>query len=300
MDMKKPLMLFIMSLIAFTALSQGSLSIDRFGYSDFRNSDGERVGSGSKLLTKDEMTLPITMKRDEANRLSAWGIRINADYSRLNNRETAAMLNPHEILNTSITLAHIRPLAGRWSMIAALGVGIYAPTNYIRWKSLLGNGIALFIYKINDELSLGFGGGLTNSYGPSVVMPMAYVNWQRKGRYQFTVNFTGHLNVTGSTKLDDRWKITCTAVDMDGITAVLVRDGKTKVYSSTMIKSDLSVSYYITPQLSFYVGGGCVWRRSSRIAPRRIEEFFKGMFASSDKYSFGPSMRLNAGFRYGF
>lgn len=149
-------MLFIMSLIAFTALSQGSLSIDRFGYSDFRNSDGERVGSGSMLRTKAEMTLPIKMKRDEANRLSAWGIRINADYSRLNNSETAAMLNPHEILNTSITLAHIRPLAGRWSMIAALGVGIYAPTNYIRWKSLLGNGIALFIYKINDELSLGF------------------------------------------------------------------------------------------------------------------------------------------------
>lgn len=87
---------------------------------------------------------------------------------------------------------------------------------------------------------------------------------------------------------------------MDGMSAVIDVDGRTRIYSATMMKALLTGSYYIDKRLSVSGGVGCVYRSTARISKRNIGEGYKSMFSSSGKHSFPPAFRLSVGVRYGF
>ena len=146
----------------------------------------------------------------------------------MNNEGEARRLNPNRILNASLTVSHLRPLSERWNLIASLGCGIYAVPDKIQWQSLLANGAFIFAYRLRGNLSIGIGGGLTNSYGIPIIMPMGYLNWRTNGRYEVIIDIANAPKIQIATQTRKAVRLELTALEMDGMSAVVQADGRQK------------------------------------------------------------------------
>lgn len=282
------------------AEAQETVSYDYYGTSDLRDRDGDKVGSGSMSRVTAKLTYPLSYKKNDDGIPTLWALSANVDYASLDNDEGARRFCPNEILNTSLTLSHIRPLSGKWGLIAAAGCGIYSPPGHVRWNTVLANVMAVAAYRFNESFSIGGGAGLTNSFGWPMLLPMLYLEWQLKGKYDLQVNFMGRLSITGSMWVAPKWKLSCTPIDMDGMSAVMKVDGRTKIFSMTMLKSGLAAHYYITKRFSAFASVGCVYSRTTKLSKRDISQMYKNIFSSSGKLRYAPAMRISVGLNYGF
>ncbi len=237
---------------------------------------------------------------NESKQPTGWSMTLAASYGMMDNRDGAQDWNPDRILNASLSVAHVRPLSERWSLIASLGGGIYASPDEVSWQSLLASGAFIFVYRVRDNFSVGVGGGVTNSYGIPIVMPMGYLSWRTNGQYEVLINMSDALKVQVSTHFGKNVRMQLTAMEMDGMSAVMRVDGRQKLYSSVMISSGLNVSYRLFGKASVYAGVGGMWLRTTDITDRSLKSFFKSFGDDNDELSFAPSLRLSVGLRYGF
>jgi hypothetical protein len=104
--------------------------IGKSGYWYMPNGDkpSERIGNseGSSIVWQGNANIPFYLKKNENGRPTAWGAGIGGAYASLNNRNfTGDMVS--EIMNLQFGLFHIRPLNDKWSMMASIGAGVYAP-----------------------------------------------------------------------------------------------------------------------------------------------------------------------------
>lgn len=298
----KTLLLLLLASLSLQVFCQGYVNYDYLSSSSLKDKDGNKYGSGNLQRISGLYTIPLSRKLDERNLPTAWGMTLSASYGIMENQGEACELNPERMLNTSLTVTHLRPLSRRWSLLASLGCGIYAAPDEVRWQSLLANGAFIFVYHLRNNLSIGIGGGLTNSYGIPIAMPMAYLNWQTNGRYEIIIDMANALKVQVATQRGKTVRCELTAIEMDGMLAVMRMDGKQKIYSSTMIHSNLNISFRLFEKTNVYAGIGGVWLRSSDITDRNLKSFFKSLSDDSDncKYRFAPALHFSAGFRYGF
>lgn len=237
-----------------TALfGQGYVSSEYLSSSSLRDEAGGRFGSGAMGRFSGRYTLPLSVKRNDRGQPVAWSATFNCTYASLQNEGVAAALNPDRILNTSLNVSHLRPISERWSLIASLGCGIYAVPNQIAWRSILANGAVVFVYKLRENLDIGVGAGLTNSFGVPMILPMGYLNWRTSGKYEIRVDMSSGLKVTAAKWLNRKFKLELTAIEMDGISSVMRIGGKSKIYSSTMMRSTLSPTFCISPKASVYL-----------------------------------------------
>ena len=125
-------------------LGQASISYDYMPGSSLRDESGNKYGSGSMMVVSGRYNLPISVKHDEKGRLVAWSATLNGAYGTLDNKGQARELNPDKIVNASLNISHVRPLSDRWSIIASIGGGIYAPQHEVTAKSVLANGGVIF------------------------------------------------------------------------------------------------------------------------------------------------------------
>lgn len=288
--------------LSLRGFCQGYVNYDYQPSSSFKDKEGNKHGSGNLQRISGRYTIPLSRKQNRRNQPTAWGMTLSASYAMMDNGGEARELNPDRVLNTSLTVSHLRPLSERWSLLASLGCGIYAAPYKVRWQSLLANGAFIFAYRLRDNLSIGIGGGLTNSYGVPIIMPMGYLNWKTNGRYEVAIDMANALKMQVATQVGKGMRLELTAIEMDGMSAVMRVDGKQKIYSSTMMCSGLNVSFRLLGKASLYAGVGSVWLRSTKITDRNLRSFFKslGDDGNKDEYRFGTSLRFSVGFRYGF
>ncbi len=291
-------------MLAFAALparsyGQGYISYDYASASTLKDEAGNRYGSGDMQIVSGGYNIPLSMKRNDRQQLTAWSASVYGAYGTFSNRGQAKDLNPDNIVNGSLNLSHIRPLSERWSAIASIGAGVYAPANEISAKSILANGGFIFVYKLNKNMNIGVGAGLTNSYGVPMILPMLYFNWMQTGRYEFKVDMSSGLKISASTWLGERIKIELAALEMDGMSAVMKVDGKSKIYSTVMLKSYISPSFQVTKRTNLYLGVGGNWVRGISMSDRSLKGFFNN-FKDDDDPEFGVALRLTAGLRYKF
>lgn len=249
---------------------------------------------------KGSFSLPLSMT-GEADCRTVWLATATASYATLDLHGDARALAPEEIMHGGVTITHIRPLSARWSMMASLGGGVYAEPNHIRWCNILANGGLFAIYRLRDRLSVGFGVGLTNAYGVPIPLPMGYLQWKRQGRYEVDINMAGTPKVKIARQLREGWKLELTAIEIEGITAVVHIDNHERLYSSTMMQSGAAVTYRVRPRMTFVAGCNSVWRRTSRITSRSLKSFWDSTFGGdhSGRYHYDPAVRFIFGFRYG-
>lgn len=292
--------LFLFFAIPLMNYGQGYIHTDYFSSSSFKDNSGNKKGSGSLMILSGRYTLPLSVKLNETGQITAWSATLNCRYGILNNEAEAKRLNPDNILNSSINISHVRPLKNKWSMLASLGCGIYAAPNNITFKSVLANGALIFIYKLRDNLSIGVGGALTNSYGIPLILPIGILNWKNSGKYEIKVDMSSGLNLSAATWLNKNVKFELTAIELDGMSSIVNIGGKSKIYSTTMIKSYAGPSFHISKQADIYFGIGVNWRRSSKISDRSLSGFFDNFKDSENKHHYGASLRVVAGSRFKF
>ena len=211
--------------------------------SSLKDDLGNEYGSGSLMMVSGRYNLPLSVRHDDKGRLVAWSATVNAAYGVFHNKGQARELNPDNLLNASLNISHIRPLSDKWSIIASVGGGVYASLDGVSMKTLLANGAIIFVYKLRKNLDLGIGAGLTNSYGIPMILPMMYFSWRNAGRYELKVDMSSGMKVSVATWLNKKLKLELTALDMDGMSAVMEVDGKSKIYSTVMLRSYISPSY---------------------------------------------------------
>jgi len=208
-------------------------------------------------------------------------------------------INPDRILNLNFSVTHIRPLSGKWYLIATLGGGIYAEPDAIVARSLLANGGAIFVYRLRKNLDVGIGVGLTNSFGVPIIMPMSFINWKSAGNFEINVNVSSGMEISASTRLKDRLKVKLVGIEMDGMSAVMDVEGKSMIYASTSMKSYLSPELKIGKLSTLYIDAGGTWTRSVNFTKRSFKGFIDN-FKNNRKLNFGTTGYLAVGFRYGF
>lgn len=300
MKMNRCLGVFLFLLSSLSGFGQGAFDYEYLTTSTCKDKGGGEHGSGGMMRLSGRYTLPLSHRMSDEQQMRVWNATLSASYNLLDNQGEAVTLNPDKVLNANLTVSHMRTLSERWSLMASLGCGVYAAPNDIRWRSLLANGSFIFAYRLFDNLSIGIGGGLTNLYGAPMILPMGYLKWKTNGAYELTVDVANAPKVKVAKQMGRIARMELTAIEMDGMSSVMLIDGKQKIYSCTILKSGLGASFRMGGKTAAYIGIGGVWLRSCCLTDRNLKSFFKSIGSNDNKYSFGPSLRCSVGLRYGF
>lgn len=279
--------------------AQGTIEYGSDARSSLRDEEGNRYGGGTMERVTAKVAIPLGTKTDSLGRVTAWQAALSASYATLGCDGEAAGKNPENIVNAGVNIIHRRPIGRRWSLMVAAGCGVYAPKNEIRTRSILANGGAMFIYRINRGMSIGVGGGLTNAYGVPMVMPMMWFSWMSRGRFELKVDLSSGMEVAVATKIGRRMRIELVAVEMDGMMAVTEIDGKPQIYSSARIGSRLRPSVRIGRWTALFASFGATWLRSADITDRSLRGLAESFREDRDKRYFNPALSVTAGVSYG-
>ena len=268
--------------------------------SKFKDENNQETGgSGDMFKLQGGFSLPLSYKQYDNGRVKALAVSLDAAYGIFNNKGISTSLHPDKILNTTVSLSYLTPISNRWSLLAVLGGGVYSDPSKITGKSILGSGGAIFVYHILDNLDVGIGVGVTNSYGVPMTLPMGYINWQIDGRYEVKVNMLENMEISGAVRFNDWFKLRLIGFELDGMSAVMDIDGKSKLFGTVSMKSGLQADFKISKQSSIQVTGGGNWYRDAVIVNRSIKDYFRWFGREYDP-SFKTAGYFSIGYKYGF
>lgn len=298
----KVLMTMLLTALAYCLCWAQSISVETEYYtnSNFKLSNGSVVGSGNlsrSIIKFDNVLTYIPVPEKYGAKI--WALSGNVTYAYLGNNEIAKEMNPRDVLNASVNLSYITPINTQWTLLMSLGVGIYAEPKFISWNTILANGAALAVYQVSPTFKIGFGGTLTNSYGPPAIMPAVVFDWSTtSGKYEIKIGALEGIKAEAAMALGEKLRLSLTGVDLDAISAVTKVDGKEKIYSSTLIRSYLTPSWQPVKGLNVSMSFGiCEWR-SCQLSKRRFGYFYKNMFKK--EHRFNASFFTSLGIRYNF
>jgi hypothetical protein len=204
-----------------------------------------------------------------------------------------------EIMNLQIGLYHLRPLNDKWSMRASVGVGVFTPStdfSKIRFKNVLGSAGVVFIRHLKPNLSIGGGVAINSSLGYPMVFPAVYLNWNLDGKFDVNVELVEGLDVSASYDFNDWFKLSY-ALEMNGQTALLQKDGKDVIFSHQYIVTGFRPEIKVGKTgLSMTAMVGLNIYRPASYSDRTL----KGVFAGDNDYYFSTSPYMSIGIKYNF
>ncbi|MCD7936649.1 MAG: DUF6268 family outer membrane beta-barrel protein [Tannerellaceae bacterium] len=286
--------------LAIESQAQVYFKSEYIGSSSFKDENNNKTGgSGDMFKVNGGLSMPLSFKQDENNRIKMWAVSLDAAYAKYNNKQIPTFMHPDDIINTTLSISHLRPIRRNWSMLAVLGGGIYSDPSHIKAQSILGSGGLVFIYHLRDNLDVGIGVGVTNSYGVPLGMPMGYLNWRIDGKYEVKVEMLEAAEVSAAVAFNDWFKLRLIGFEVDGMSAVMDVDGKSKIFGSVSMKSGLQADFRIGKSSSIQLTGGGVWYRDASVINRSIKDYFKWFGREFDP-NFQPSMYFQVGYKWGF
>ena len=260
----------------------------------------ETIGDakGSAVVYQGAFSMPLSMKLNENNRPTAWGIGLGGSYTSLNNKHFEYDM-VSEIMNLQVGLYHLRPLNDKWSMRASAGVAVLAPSadfSKIRFKHVLGSGGIIFIRHLKPNLSIGGGVAINSSLGYPMVFPAVYLNWELNGKFDVNVELVEGLDVSASYSFNDWFKLSY-ALEMNGQAALLEKDGKDVIFSHQYIVTGFRPEVKVGKTgLSMTAMVGLNIFRPASYSDRTL----KGVFATDNDYYFSTSPYMSIGIKYNF
>lgn len=284
--------------ICLTGYGQVRVETEFIPYSGMENEDKERLGGGLMQRVAVEGTVPLSVRNDSVKGLRLWALGLRGVYGRLCNQGEAARLLPADLLNVSMNVMHRRSLSARWSMVVSAGAGMYAPLDEIRGHSVLFNGGVLFSYKLKERMSLGGGAAVTNSLGLPMLVPVVLFDWRTQGRYELSIQMSGGVKVSVSRKMNERFRWRLVAMEMDGMTSVVSREGRSLIYAFMQMRSYVCPELKVGKSTTLYVGAGGSLLRGVKVSERSLTTFYKSL--TKDEFLFKPSATFLLGMRYGF
>jgi hypothetical protein len=255
-------------------------------------------GNGSAIVYQGAVNIPLSMKMNENNRPTAWGVGFGGAYVSLNNKDfTDYMVS--EIMNLQLGVYHLRPLNDRWSMRASVGMGIFTPStdfSKISFKNLLASGGVVFIRHLNPNLDIGGGVAINSSLGYPMIFPTVYLKWKTNGKFDVKIELVDGLEVSAGYGFSDKFKLSY-ALEMNGQVALLKKDGKDVIFSHQYIVTGFRPEITLGKKgLSMTGMAGLNLFRPASYSDRTL----KGMFAGDNDYYFSVSPYASVGIKMKF
>lgn len=298
--MRKGLFLLLWGWVSLCTHAQGYFEAGYTPSRSFMKEDEDDIlGAGSMWQLKGRYTFRFSAKQNKIGQPVIWSGTLNGMYARMENEDGAAVVNPDEVLNAGFTVSHMRPLSERWYLMVSLGIGLYAVPDEISFRSVLVNGAVIFAYRLRNNLDVGIGVGLTNSYGVPLVMPMGFLKWNVTGKYEVSVEMAGSMKAAVARRFSERFGLTLVPIEMDGLSAVVRQDGEHKIYGVTRARAYISPELKVGKWASVYVSAGIDLLHSVKLSDRSFKGFVNA-FNGGDSWEFERGNYLTAGFRYGF
>lgn len=300
--MKFVAIIFTLFGCVFTIESQAQvyLKSEYVSSSSFKDENNQKTGgSGDMFKVNGGFSLPLSFTQDENNRIKMWAVSLDATYAMYTNKNIPTSMHPDKVVNTALSLSHLRPMGRKWSMLAVLGGGIYSDPSHIKAKSILGSGGIVFIYRMSANLDVGAGVGVSNSYGVPLGLPMVYLNWHIDGKYQVKVEMLEAAEVSAAIAFNDWFRLRLIGLEVDGLSAVTEVDGKSKIFGSVSMKSGLQADFRLSRSSSIQLTGGGLWNRTACVINRSVKDYFKWFGREYDP-GFQPSVYVQVGYRWGF
>lgn len=302
LNMKK-ILLIAFILIGYTNINaQIMFKTEYFGKSDYHMTEGDRdekIGNskGSATVYQGGINIPLSMSLNDNNRPKMWSISAGGAYAKLDNKNFTEPLVIDEIMNMGLSLDHLRPLNDKWSMMASIGGGIYMPStkfSEIRFKNILGNVGAIFIYHLKPNLELGGGIAMNNSFGYPMVFPAFYFNWTAEGKYAVKISMMDGLEMSAGYNVNKYLSLNIVA-EMNGQMALIEQDGKDKIFSHQYIVAGFRPEIKIGKQIFILITAGISAIRPAEITNRNIKSMFQ-----DKEYYFQIAPYTSAGLNIGF
>jgi|SRR5690606_462208 len=255
-------------------------------------------GKGSAMVYQGSVGIPLSVKLNENNRPTAWGVGFGGSYVSLNNKGFKDNI-VSEIMNLQVGIYHLRPINDKWSMRASVGMGVFTPSidfSKISFKNVLGSGGLIFIRHINPNLDIGGGVALNSSLGYPMVFPAVYVKWKLDGKFDINVELVEGLEISAGYDFNDRFKLSY-AFEMNGQVALLEKDGKDMIFSHQYIVTGFRPELKLGESGLFLTGmAGLNLYRPASYSDRTL----KGVFASDNDYYFNVSPYASVGLKMKF
>ena len=300
--MKKVLFLLFIVFNCSGVNAQIMFKTEYFGTSAYRMMEGEtdkKVGDskGSAVVYQGGINIPISIKLNENNRPTMWAISLGGAYAKLENKNFTEPLVIDEILNLGLSLSHLRPLNDKWSMLIAIGGGIYMPCiklSQIRYKNILGNIGAIFIYHLKPNLELGGGIAMNNSFGYPMIFPAIYFKWTTEGRFGVKIAMLEGIEMSAGYTINNNLNLNL-VVEMNGHLALLEQNGKDKIFTHQYFVAGLRPEIKLGKHISIPITAGIHAMRPAEMVNRSLKSMFQ------DKgYYFQVSPYVSAGLLIGF
>lgn len=255
-------------------------------------------GKGSAMVYQGAASIQLSMKMNENNRPTAWGIGFSGAYVSLNNQNFSEQM-VSEIMNLQFGVYHLRPLNNRWSMRASIGMGVFTPStdfSKIGFKNLLASGGVVFIRHLKPNLDIGGGVAINSALGYPMIFPAVYVNWKLHGKFDVKVELVEGLDVSAGYDFNDNFKLSY-ALEMNGQVALLKKNGKDVIFSHQYIVTGVrpEVKFGKTGLSMTAMAGLNIFRPASY-----SDRTFKGVFAGDNDYYFSVSPYGSVGLKMKF
>lgn len=264
-----------------------SLKTEYVGSSSFTGRGSEAIGNskGDALITQGIFTMPLSVKTNALKQPIIWSAGLGAAYVSLNNRDLDTYEFLSSMLNMQFAINHVRPLNNKWTMAASVGFGVLMPnTNFsnITFNNIMGNLDLIFIAKLNNNLDIGAGVAINNTFGYPMIFPSLYFNWQyiRKIMIKVSSGDGAALQVSYALKPNI---ILSMVSEMNGYGAFLRKNNKNLIFTHQNMELGFRGEFIVNKNLLIPLTiGGVI--RSVSYSERKL----KAMFVSSDKFKLAP------------
>ena len=289
----------LLLLMTVKSTAQVSLKTEYFGTSDYKNQDGENVGDskGSAMVYSGIVNMPLSVKISKDSLTTAWLLNLSGSYASLDNRNFTEDL-VSDITNLQLSMVNIRQLNAKWSLIAFAGIGIYTNETQIskvNSNSILGNGGAIFVKKINPKLDLGAGLVLSNAIGYPMLFPALYVNYNSEGKYTFRFSMLNGIQASAGYNLNKTFDLSLIA-DVNGQMALLKKDGENVIFTHQYIVAGLRPEIKINKNISLPITLGLNAVRFAYFQDRNLKSLFKDNPTS--RFDFSPYAAAQINYKF--
>ncbi|WP_407429741.1 DUF6268 family outer membrane beta-barrel protein [Arcticibacter sp.] len=260
----------------------------------------EKIGDrkGSAMVYQGAVSIPLSLKTNEDNRPTAWGIGFGGAYASLRNQNFSEPM-VSEIMNLQLGVYHMRPLNYRWSVRASIGMGVFTPSakfSSISFKNVLASGSFVFIRHLKPNLDIGGGLAINSSLGYPMAFPAVYLRWKTSGKLDVNIELVEGLDMSAGYNLSDHMKLSY-ALEMNGQVALLEKDGKDMIFSHQYIVTGFRPEVRL--QQTRLTLTGMVGLNLFRPAAYS-ERTLKGVFAGDNDYHFSASAYASIGLKMNF
>ncbi len=302
-DMKNIIIAVVLvSAMTLTASAQHKTEVksEFIGQSNMLDGDGNKVGEGWFEKLTVSYTVPMKVHLDSLMRPIMWLSNIQGNYAWLNNKNGAEQFAPDRIMSVSYSVTHFRPLRGKWSIAASLGLGLYGKPEHLSGHSLMASGLLSFYYQFNPRLSLSFGGALTTSYGSPLFIPLMGIDYKNQRGLQVFMGMTNGYEIYAQQQVTPWLKVRLTGMRADGLPGDVRTDVGHRVYSSTAMKSNLAPIFRLGKRGELNVAAELVYSRNCNITEYSYKAFWKNMTTNFDKKHFRPTWGVSAIYTHNF